>query len=83
MHPSMASDAEANFYILPKDHTQHKEKKEHDSSQEVLNKVGRKHILCPDSYGGTCVDLNSSAERLANPNSPFFHRNRKFLSGLN
>ena len=36
--------------------------------QEVFNLVGRKHILGCDSYCGTCLDSNSSAERLANLN---------------
>ena len=47
-----------------------KRKKSAISGQEVFNEVGRKILFC-DSYGGTCVDSNSSADRSANPNSPF------------
>ena len=48
-----------------------KRKKSAISGQEVFNNVGTNHIPLCDSYGGTCVDSNSSADRSANPNSPF------------
>ena len=62
----MANDAEADFIVYQKTIHNMKRKRSAISGQEVFNQVGRKHILGCDSYCGTCVDSNSSAERLAN-----------------
>ena len=47
-----------------------KRKKSAISGQEVLTKLEEKFFY-GDSYGGSCVDSNSSADRSSNPNSPF------------
>ena len=52
------------------------------SGQEVFIEVGRNHILLCDSYGRTCVDSNSSADRSANPSSPFVPKIENFCLDL-
>ena len=47
-----------------------KRKRSAISGQEVSTKLEEKSFY-GDSYGGTCVDSNSSADRSSNPNSPF------------
>ena len=47
-------------------------------SMKFSSKSEKKHILGCDSYCGTCVDSNSSTERLANLNFAFVSGTENF-----
>ena len=75
----MANYAKADIHDLPKDHTQHEAKKMCDKrSRSFQLSPKKKHILGCDSYCGTCVDSNSSTERLANLNFAFVSGTENF-----
>ena len=63
---------------LRKDHTQHEAKKMCDKRSRSFQACWKKNILGCDSYCGTCLDSNSSAERLANLNSAFVSGTENF-----
>lgn len=73
---STTNDAEANVY--KRTTLSMKRKRSVISGQEDFNQVRRKLILSWDSYFRTCVDSNSSAERLANLNSAFVTKAKYF-----
>ena len=79
----MANYAKADIHGLPKDHTQHEAKKMCDKrSRSFQLSPKKKHILGCDSYCGTCVDSNSSPERLANLNFAFVSGTENFCLDL-